>query len=60
MLDKEYLESIIEEAQELLDHALAGGDRERAFDQMISTNELHSAFNNLFNTNTDIKDELAS
>ena len=58
MTNKEYLESIIEEAQELLKYASAGGDPEIAFNLAVSTDDLHNAFNALYNNNKCVRDEL--
>lgn len=58
MTNREYLESIIDEAKELLEHASAGGDRELAFDLVISTDDVHGAFSSLYNTNSRIQDEI--
>lgn len=59
MTNIEYLESIIEEAQEALGHASAGGNREYAFDLMVSVSDLHDSFNRLNKLNLVIADELA-
>lgn len=60
MTNREYLESIIEEAQELLEHASAGGEREMAFDLTASTTDLHNSFNALYENNTRIRDEIGA
>ncbi len=56
MSNTEYLESIIEEAQELLDAATAGGDKQYAFELMVSTSELHNAFNKLWDLGSRIRE----
>ena len=48
----EYLECIIKEARTALDHAQAGGDREREFNLLISTSKLHIMFNHLYELNS--------
>jgi len=59
MNNVEYLESIIEEAQELLEHATAGGDRQYAFDLMADSKELEKAKRFIWDFNTRVKCELA-
>ena len=59
MSEIEYLQSIIIEAQEALDHAAAGGDREYAFDLWKHAGELATCFNTLYKFNSNIQDELS-
>jgi len=58
MTNLEYLQSLIIEAQELLEHATAGGDREYAFDLWASTDDLSECFNKLCQFNYNVKDEV--
>lgn len=55
----EYLESIITQAREALEHAQAGGKRQNAFELMVSINDLHNAFNDLNTLNGYIAEELS-
>ena len=58
MNEIEYLQCIIDEARELLDHATAGGDREYAFDLCKRGGELADCFNKISKFNYDVADEL--